>query len=98
MQRNKFQRKQSRAPLGAGLLARNSGRDGRRRELLVGEALTVDAQVLADPFHIIARLVEGNAFDPIDEIDRSVTRIAMRRDPLRDPTRTSVICGEGEFA
>ena len=81
-----------------GLLARHSGRHGRRRQFLVGEALTIDAQVFADPLDVVARLVERNALDPVDEIDRSVTRIAMRRDPLRDPTWTSVVCGEGEFA
>src|SRR3984957_9844139 len=82
----------------AGLFARHSGRHGRRRQFLVGEALTIDAQVLADPLDVVARLVEWNALDPVDEIDRAVTRIAVRRDPLRDPTWTGVVCGEGEFA
>src|SRR5580692_9152620 len=81
-----------------GLLARHSGRHGRRRQFLVGEALTIDAQVFADPLDVVARLVEGNALDPVDEIDRSVAGIAMRSDPLRDPAWTSVVCGEGEFA
>ena len=78
--------------------SRATRRHGRRRQFLIGEALTIDAEVLADPFDIVARLVERNALDPVDEIDRSVTRIAVRGDPLRDPTWTGVVCGEGEFA
>ena len=73
-----------------GLLARHSGRHGRRRQFLVGEALTIDAQVFADPLDIVARLIERNALDPVDQIDGSVTRIAMRRDPLRDPAWTGI--------
>jgi hypothetical protein len=34
--------------------------------------LSVDAKVLAHPLDIVARLVEGNALDPVDEIDCSV--------------------------
>ena len=71
---------------------------GGGASLLVGEALTIDAQVFADPLDVVARLVERNALDPVNEVDRSITRIAVRRDPLRDPTWTSVVCGEGEFA
>jgi hypothetical protein len=55
-----------------GLLARHSGRHGRRGQLLVSETLSVDAKVLAHPLDIVARLVEGNALDQVDEIDCSV--------------------------
>src|ERR1700722_12087304 len=98
MQRNKFRRKQSNAPIGSDSLARHPCRDRRRRELLVGEALAINAQVFADPFDIVARLIEGNALDPIDEVDRAFAWIAMRRDPLSDSARPGVVRGERKLA
>ena len=69
------------------LLARQERRHRRGcgAAQLVGQALAIDAEVLAYPLNVVARFVEGNALDPVDKISAAGSRITVRRDPLHHP-------------
>src|SRR6202041_2214359 len=61
------------------LLARQDRRDRRGRGGLVGQALAIDAEVLAHPLNVLASFVEGNALDPVDKISAAgFSRITVR--------------------
>ena len=46
------------------------------------EAGAIDLQVLHDPLHVVARLRERNALDPVDRVDLGIARIAVALDPF----------------
>ena len=73
------------------LLARQERRHRRGCGRLVGQALAIDAEVLAYPLNVVARFVEGNALDPVDKISAAGSRITVRRDPLHHPAAAGVI-------
>src|SRR6476661_8456215 len=52
---------------------------------LLAEAGTIDLDVGQHLLHIVARLLERNAMDPVDRIDAAVTRIAELLDPFPSP-------------
>ena len=60
------------------------------------EAGAVDLQVLHDPLHVIARLGDRDALDPVDRIDLRIARIAIGRDPLPHAAAAGVVAGEGQ--
>ena len=62
----------------------------------LGEPRLIDAVVLDDAHHVVARLVERDALDPIDEIGAGA-RVAIGVEPLRDPSGAGVIGGGGEL-
>jgi hypothetical protein len=66
--------------------------------VLVGEALAIDAEVLANPLNVVARFVEGNALDPVNKISAAGSRIAVRRDPLGHAAAAGVIRRERQGA
>ena len=46
------------------------------------EARAIDLQILHDPLHVVARLGERDAFDPVDRVDLGIARIAVTLDPF----------------
>ena len=74
------------ASLGNGLYQNRIGpRPHWRRAMQVGlhgrgagaEARTIDLQVLHHTLHVVARLRERDAFDPVDRIDLRIARVAV---------------------
>src|SRR6186713_1521237 len=60
------------------------------------EAGPIDLKIFHDPLHVIARLGDRDALDPIDRSDVLVTRIAQRSDPLAHPAAPRIVAGKGE--
>src|SRR5437867_1535847 len=58
------------------------------------EADAIDLHVFHDALHVVARLRERDALDPVDRIDLGVARVAVAADPFLDPAAAGVIGGE----
>src|SRR5579872_1923209 len=54
----------------------------------------IDLQILKHALNIVARLVEGDRLDPIDDVDRLGPGIAEIVDPLPDAAGTGVVGGD----
>jgi len=66
-------------------LLRHDARVGlRRHRRAVLEPHAVDAQILDHALHVVSRLRQRNALDPVDWIDLGVARIAIGLDPVAD--------------
>ena len=52
--------------------------------------------VLQDPHHVVARLIERNRFDPIDDVDLRVARVAVRGYPAKEARLADVVARNGE--
>ena len=60
------------------------------------QALAVDLQVLHHPLHIVARLVERDALDPVDGVDLGLARVAIGVDPLLHIAGAGIVSGKGQ--
>src|SRR5215468_4253825 len=58
------------------------------------EADAIDLQVLEHALHIVARLRERDALDPIDRIDVGIARIAETLDPVAHAATARIVAGE----
>src|ERR1700749_2685478 len=60
------------------------------------EPSAIDLNVLDDALHVVARLGERDALDPIDRVDLGIAGIAVALDPFLDPAAARIVAGEGE--
>src|SRR5436309_2907304 len=63
----------------------------REGERMIAETDAVDLEILEHALDVIARLGEGNGFDPIDDVDRFGARVAEIVDPLAHPRRPGIV-------
>ena len=59
------------------------------------EPRAVKLERFCDLFHVVARLSEGDALDPVDRIDTRVARIAELFRPLLHAAASGVVSGTG---
>ena len=65
-----------------------------RRSRCWRRSAAIDLQILHDTLHVVARLGERDALDPIDRIDFGIARIAVLRHPLPDPAAAGIVAGK----
>ena len=63
---------------------------------IVVEPGAIDLHVLDNALHVIARLRERDALDPVDRIDLRIARIAVLLDPFFRPPRAGIVGDEGQ--
>ena len=60
------------------------------------DSRAVELQVLHHLLHVVARLVEGDALDPVDRVDRAAARVAVVAHPVERAARAGIVADEGQ--
>src|SRR5829696_4150408 len=90
-----------RAPSALGAVLLNDGAPpqvdlGKEGAAVAAEAIAVDLEVLEHALHVVSRLREWDALDPVDHIDVRLARIAVGIDPFLHVAAAGIVGGEDE--